>query len=76
MGLVQIPVEVLTRAAREIMAILTSPQKLLDITDHNIMVGKRCFSFDVLRDHLDDAVTWASLIKGQKGGEVERNQDS
>ena len=76
MGLVQIPVEVLTRAAREIMEILTCPDKLKDITRHNIMVGKRCFSFDVLRAHLDEAVTWASLVKGQKGGEVQRNQDS
>jgi glycosyltransferase involved in cell wall biosynthesis len=75
-GLVQIPVEVLTRAAREIMAILTCPEKLLAITDHNIMVGKRCFSFDVLRAHLDEAVTWACLAKGQKGGEIQRNQDS
>jgi glycosyltransferase involved in cell wall biosynthesis len=63
-GLVQIPVEVLTRAAREIIAILTCPEKLLDITDHNIMVGKRYFSFDVLRSHLDEALTWARLIKG------------
>lgn len=76
LGLVQIPIEVLTRAAREIMAILTCPEKLLDITDHNIMVGKRYFSFDVLRAHLDEALTWACLIKGQKGDEVQQNQDS
>ena len=63
-GLVQIPVEVLTRVSREVMAILTCPEKLLGITDHNIMVGKRCFSFDVLRAHLDEALTWARLIKG------------
>jgi glycosyltransferase involved in cell wall biosynthesis len=75
-GLVQIPVEVLTRAAREIMAILTCPEKLPGITDHNIMVGKRCFSFDVLRAHLDEALTWARLIKGQKVDEVQQNQDS
>jgi len=76
MGLVQIPLIVLTRAAHEIMSILTCPQNLLDITDHNIMVGKRCFSFDVLRAHLDEALTWACLIKGQKGDEVQQNQDS
>ncbi len=58
MGLVQISVEVLTRAAREIMVILTCPEKLPGITDHNIMVGKRCFSFDVLRAHLDETLTW------------------
>jgi glycosyltransferase involved in cell wall biosynthesis len=64
MGLVQIPAEVLTRAAREIMAILTCPEKLAGITDHNIVIGKRYFSFDVLRSHLDEALTWARLIKG------------
>jgi len=74
--LVRIPVEVLTRAAREIMVILTCPQKLRGITDHNIMVGKRCFSFDVLRAHLDEALTWARLSKGQKVDEVQPNQDS
>lgn len=75
LGLIQIPVEVLTRAAREIMAILTCPEKLRGITDHNIIVGKRCFSFDVLRAHLDEALTWARQIKGQKGDEVQQNQD-
>ena len=75
-GLVQIPVEVLTRAACEIMAILTCPEKLLDMTNRNIMVGKRYFSSDLLRAHLDEALTWACLIKGQNGGEVEQTQDS
>ena len=75
-GLVQIPVEVLTRAAREIMTILTSPKKFPGITDHNIMIGKRYFSFDVLRDHLEGALTWARLIKGQKVDEVQQDQDS
>jgi len=74
--LVQSPVEVLTRAAREIMAILTCPEKFPGITDHNIMVGKKCFSFDVLRAHLDEALTWARLIKGQRVDEVQQNQDS
>ncbi len=59
MGLVEIPLEVLTRAAREMIAILTSPEKLQNITDHNTMVGKRYFSFDVLRAHLNDAMHWA-----------------
>ena len=59
MGLVEIPLEVLTRAAREMTTILTSPEKLQSITDHNTMVGKRYFSFDVLRDHLNDAMHWA-----------------
>ena len=75
-GLVQIPVAELTRAAREILAILTCPEKLPGITDHNIMVGKRYFSFDVLRAHLADALAWARLIKGQKVDEVQQNKDS
>lgn len=65
-GLVQIPLEVLTSAAREMITILTSPEKLQGITDHNTMIGKRHFSFDVLRAHLDEALTWARLIKGPK----------
>ena len=75
-GLVQVPVEVLTRAAREIMAILTCPEKLPDITGHNIMVGKRFFSFDVLRSHLDEALTWALLIEDPKVDEIQQNKDS
>jgi glycosyltransferase involved in cell wall biosynthesis len=59
MGLVEISLEVLTRAAREMTTILTSPEKLQSITDHNTMVGKRYFSFDVLRAHLNDAMHWA-----------------
>jgi glycosyltransferase involved in cell wall biosynthesis len=76
MELVHIPVEELTRAAREIMAILTCPEQLPGITDHNIMIGKRCFSFDMLRAHLDEVLTWARLINGQKVDEVQQNQDS
>jgi hypothetical protein len=64
--LVRIPEEVLTRAAREIMAILTCSEKLRGITDHNIIVGKRCFSFDVLRAHLEEALNWAPIIKSQR----------
>ena len=58
------------------MVILTCPEKLLGITDHNIMVGKRYFSLDVLRAHLDEALTWAPLIKDQKVDEIQQNQDS
>jgi glycosyltransferase involved in cell wall biosynthesis len=75
-GLVQIPAEVLTRAAREIVAILTCPEKFADITNHNIMVGKKFFSFDVLRAHLDEALTWALLIEDPKVDEIQQNQDS
>jgi len=72
-GLVHIPVEVLTRAAREIIAILTSPEKLGGITDCDIMVGKRHFSFDVLQAHLGEALAWARLIKGPKADEIQQN---
>jgi hypothetical protein len=58
------------------MAILTCPEKLPDITDHNIMVGKRFFSFDVLRAHLDEALTWALLIEDPKVDEIQQNLDS
>ena len=61
-GLVQIRPQVLMRAAREIITILTSPGKFQSITGHNIMVGRRHFSFDVLRAHLDDAMHWASSL--------------
>jgi hypothetical protein len=69
-------VEELTRAAREIMTILTCPDKLRGITDHNTMVGKRHFSFDMLRAHLDEALTWARLIEGPKVDEIQQNLDS
>jgi len=62
MGLVEIPLEVLTRAAREMITILTSPEKLQSGTAHNTMVGKRYFSFDVLRAHLNDAMHWACSL--------------
>ena len=61
-GLVQLPAEVLTRAAHEMIAILTAPEVYQGITAHNIMVGKKYFSFDVLRTHLGDAIDWARFI--------------
>jgi len=65
-GLVQIPIEVLTRAAHEVITILTSPEKFRGVTGHNTMVAKRHFSFDALRAHLDEALSWTRLIKGQR----------
>ena len=62
MGLVEIPPEILARAAREIIGILTNPEKLRGITDHNTMVGKRYFSSDVLRDHLRDTIQWVGSL--------------
>jgi len=65
-GLVQLPAEVLTRAAREMITILTTPDVYRNITAHNIAMGKKYFSFDVLRAHLDGVLTWARLIEGPK----------
>lgn len=61
-GLVQLPPEVLNQAAREVMTILTSPERFGEITKHNVAVGERCFSFDVLQAHLLEATTWASRL--------------
>jgi glycosyltransferase involved in cell wall biosynthesis len=61
-GLVRVPVEVLTQAARKMMTILTDEWERKNITNHNIAIGKRYFSFDVLRSHLSEAVGWASAL--------------
>lgn len=74
--LVHIPAKELTRAACEIISILTYPEKLRGITDHNTMVGKMHFGFDVLRVHLDEALTWARIIKGPEADKVQQDQDN
>lgn len=61
-GLVQIPPEVLARAARQIMPLLTSSEKWQSVTSHNTVVGKKYFSYDVLQAHLNDAIEWAGSI--------------
>jgi len=61
-GLIQLHAEVLSRAAHEMIAILTTPEVYRSITAHNIMVGKKYFSFDVLRTHLLDAIGWAHSV--------------
>jgi glycosyltransferase involved in cell wall biosynthesis len=62
MGLVQISPEALNRAAHEIMALLTNPEEWRRVTSKNIKVGKKYFSYDVLRAHLNDAIEWAGSI--------------
>jgi hypothetical protein len=57
-GLVQLPAEIFNRAAGEMINILTSPEKYRDIITHNAAVGKKNFSFDVLRAHLHDVIDW------------------
>lgn len=65
-GLVQLPADVLTQAAHEMIEILTDPEKFQSITAHNIGVGRKHFSFNVLRAHLGEAVSWAHETKGRK----------
>jgi glycosyltransferase involved in cell wall biosynthesis len=59
-GLVRVPEKVLTQAAQAMLPILTDQRERKRVTEHNIAVGKRYFSFDVLRAHLSEAVRWAS----------------
>jgi len=61
-GLAQLPAEVLAQATHEMIAILTTPRVYRSITAHNIMVGKKYFSSDVLRTHLCDAIDWARFV--------------
>jgi len=61
-ALAELPGEVLTRAAREIITILASPQKYRSFTEYNIMVGRKYFGFDVLRAHLQDVLHWVSCL--------------
>ncbi len=61
-GLACLPSETLIRAAQKMPTILTDQEEHKSVTDHNIAVGKRYFSFDVLRSHLSEAVRWASAL--------------
>ncbi len=63
-GLVRLAEEVLTRASQEMMMILTDREQYGSVVDHNIAVGKRFFSFDVLRAHLSESVKWAQHLTG------------
>ena len=65
-GLVQLPADVLSRAAHEMMEILTDPEKFQSITVHNVGVGRKHFSFNALRAHLGEAVSWARETKNRK----------
>jgi hypothetical protein len=61
-GLVRVPTEVLSRAAQKMVTLLTDQKERENVTHHNIDVGKRYFSFEVLRSHLSEAVRWASAF--------------
>jgi len=61
-GLVRVPAEVLADAAQKMTTLLTDQRERENATHHNIEVGKRYFSFEVLRAHLSEAVRWASAL--------------
>ena len=61
-ALVDIPAEVLTRAADDISQILTDARRFDDIVGRNATVGREHFSFDVLRAHLQEVVAWAGSV--------------
>jgi hypothetical protein len=58
--LVDIPDDVLARAAREMLGIITDAGEFRDIVERNTSVGKEHFSFEVLRSHLYEGIAWAS----------------
>jgi glycosyltransferase involved in cell wall biosynthesis len=58
--LVDIPDDVLARAAREMLRIITDAGEFRDIVDRNTSVGREHFSFDVLRSHLYEGIAWAT----------------
>jgi glycosyltransferase involved in cell wall biosynthesis len=59
-SLVEIPSDRINQAAQHIRTILTNAKKYHDITDHNFLLGKQNFSFEVLRTHLNKSLDWAS----------------
>jgi hypothetical protein len=62
-GLYRLPQGTADRASCEISAVLTSSERYNDVIDTNVRVGRRHFSFDVLREHLKQALTWAESVK-------------
>jgi hypothetical protein len=61
-GLVTISPEILERAAREVVTILTDSILYRSTTEHNFKIGKRYFSLDILQEHLRKLIEWASSI--------------
>ncbi len=61
-GLVDLPADVLARAARETERILTDADEFRGIVGRNARVGREHFGFDVLRAHLRETVSWAGSI--------------
>jgi len=65
-GLVQLAAGALAQAADEMMRILTNAEKFQRIIAHNIAMGEKYFSFDVLQAHLGEAISWACQIKERR----------
>jgi glycosyltransferase involved in cell wall biosynthesis len=61
-GLVCLPAVVLAEAAQRMTTVLVDQREREKITQHNIVVGKEHFSFDVLRSHLSEAIRWAAAL--------------
>jgi len=64
--LVRIPEQNITVAVQEILSILTSAEEYSAMTAKNSAIGKKHFSFDVLRAHLSNAIEWASNKRKQE----------
>jgi glycosyltransferase involved in cell wall biosynthesis len=61
-GFSQLPARILKEAAYEMKRILTDAPMYKNITNNNMEVGKRHFSFKQLRVHLADAIEWANIM--------------
>jgi len=58
-GLVRLPPGVIEKAAGEVVALLTDSELYRSTTEHNYALGKKYFSLDTLRDHLNSVLRWA-----------------
>lgn len=61
-GLVQVDDEVINDAAEEMLAILGNPEKYDQVSANNYEIGRKHFSFDVQRAHLNASLEWARSI--------------
>jgi glycosyltransferase involved in cell wall biosynthesis len=68
-GLVQLAPEVVSGALQRMVTLLTDQKQYSQIVNHNTAVGRRFFSFDVLRTHLSEALLWA-----KRSAEVEHTE--
>jgi hypothetical protein len=59
LGLVQVPEDVLERAADEVISVLADPGRYGRMTETNFELGRRCFGYSALRAHLEEVLSWA-----------------